>query len=315
MFEPGTVWYDTDGHPIQAHGGGILYEKGTFYWFGENKDGLMINNRMDVIGISCYSSQDLYSWKNEGVVLPAVHDDEEHDLHFTKIVERPKVIYNMSTNTYTMWMHIDSADYSYARTGVAVSDTPTGPYRYLGSIEPCGTDSRDMTLYKDDDEVAYVIFSSEYNRNITIARLSADYLSTTEVYVKILQQPHRNEGREAPALFKHNNTYFLITSGCTGWLSNAASYATAPSPLGPWTTRGNPCVGIDAEKTFYAQSTFVLPIPNQKDIFIFMADRWNSIHLSDSRYVWLPLYVNDETLTIQWHDSWDISNSTASLRR
>ena len=316
MFTPGTVWYDTDGYPIQAHGGGIFYEQGTFYWFGENKDGPTIDNhRVDVIGISCYSSQDLYSWRNEGIVLPAVHDDEKHDLHPTKIVERPKVIYNASTNTYVMWMHIDHADYSYARAGVAVSDTPAGPYRYLGSIEPCGTDSRDLTLYQDDDGAAYLIFSSEYNRNITIARLSADYLSTTDVFVKTLRHSHRNEGREAPALFKHNSTYYLITSGCTSWLPNAASYATAPSPLGPWTTRGNPCIGEDAEKTFYAQSTFVLPIPNQKDMFIFMADHWNNIHLSDSRYVWLPLYINGDTLTVEWHDAWNISNVAASLQR
>ncbi|KAK3284272.1 hypothetical protein CYMTET_8073 [Cymbomonas tetramitiformis] len=41
-FHPGEEWLDTDGEPIQAHGGGILYvpETKTFYWYGENKNGM-----------------------------------------------------------------------------------------------------------------------------------------------------------------------------------------------------------------------------------------------------------------------------------
>ena len=34
-FEPGKVWNDTEGNPINAHGGGILYHEGTYYWYGE----------------------------------------------------------------------------------------------------------------------------------------------------------------------------------------------------------------------------------------------------------------------------------------
>lgn len=32
---PGEVWKDTDGNPINAHGGGLLYHDGTYYWYGE----------------------------------------------------------------------------------------------------------------------------------------------------------------------------------------------------------------------------------------------------------------------------------------
>ena len=45
----------------------------------------------------CYSSKDLLNWKFEGIVLPAVKDDEKHDLHPSKVLERPKVIYNEKT--------------------------------------------------------------------------------------------------------------------------------------------------------------------------------------------------------------------------
>lgn len=36
-FRPGEVWLDTEGKPIQAHGGGILFHAGVFYWYGEDK--------------------------------------------------------------------------------------------------------------------------------------------------------------------------------------------------------------------------------------------------------------------------------------
>ena len=34
---PGELWLDTKGERIQAHGGAVYYENGTYYWYGENK--------------------------------------------------------------------------------------------------------------------------------------------------------------------------------------------------------------------------------------------------------------------------------------
>ncbi|GCE10523.1 glycoside hydrolase family 43 protein [Tengunoibacter tsumagoiensis] len=307
MFFPGEIWRDTAGQPIQAHGGGVLYAEGTYYWFGENKDKDTIYGRVDVVGVSCYSSQDLYHWQNEGVVLPAVLDDPKHDLYPRNVAERPKVIYNAHTKTYVMWLHVDSPDYLYARTGIAVSERPNGPYRYVGSIRPAGADSRDMTLFQDDDGSAYVISSSEMNRNLTIARLTPDYLQTTDQFIKALGKPDAHQGREAPAVFKHQGRYYLISSGCTGWDPNIAEWAVADTMLGEWKTMGDPCTGKDAEITYHAQSTFVLPVTGRPNAYIFMADRWNRHDLRDSRYVWLPLTFVDGAPQITWHDSWDLS--------
>ena len=102
---PGEVWKDTDGNPINAHGGGLLYHDGTYYWYGEYKKGKTILPdwatwecyRTDVTGVGCYSSKDLLNWKFEGIVLPAVKEDPNHDLHPSKVLERPKVIYNKKT--------------------------------------------------------------------------------------------------------------------------------------------------------------------------------------------------------------------------
>ena len=38
-FIPGEVWKDTDGNPINAHGGGLLYHNGTYYWLGHHGPG------------------------------------------------------------------------------------------------------------------------------------------------------------------------------------------------------------------------------------------------------------------------------------
>jgi hypothetical protein len=154
MFEPGAIWNDTDGKPIQAHGGGVLFDNGVYYWFGENKDNFTIIKegfyaRVDAIGVSCYSSRDLYHWRNEGLVLPATTNDLTHDLHTSKVIERPKVLKDRTTGRYVMYMHIDTADYTYARIGVAVADRPIGPFTYIGSFQPIGADSRDMTAFQD----------------------------------------------------------------------------------------------------------------------------------------------------------------------
>lgn len=289
----GDVWRDTNGNPIHAHGGGILHHKGIYYWYGEYKKGptrLVPGQdwecyRVQAGGVACYQSADLQRWTFSGVVLPPNTTNPAHDLHTSKVMERPKVIYNAHTCQFVLWLHVDSEDYSYARTGVAVSDKPTGPFRYLGSLRPNNQMSRDMTLFVDDDGRAYHIGASENNQTMLISQLSPDYLRPAGVYKRVLVGQHR----EAPALFSHKGRYYLITSGCTGWTPNPAAWAEADSVLGNWTQRDNPCTGNGADSTFGTQPTFVLPLSGKPGQFLFMADRWNKTDLENSRYAWLPL--------------------------
>ena len=307
---PGEVWKDTDGNPINAHGGGLLYHEGTYYWYGEYKKGETILPewatwecyRTDVTGVSCYSSKDLLNWKFEGIVLPAVKDDEKHDLHPSKVLERPKVIYNEKTKKFVMWAHVESADYSKACAGVAVSDSPTGTFTYVGSFRPNGAMSRDQTVFIDDNGKAYQFYSSENNATLYISELTDDYLKPTGRYTRNFVK----QSREAPAVFKYNGKYYMLSSGCTGWDPNVAELAVADSIMGQWSTIGNPCTGPDADKTFYAQSTYVQQIYGKGNAYIAMFDRWKKKDLEDSRYVWLPLeFGKDGTITIPWRDSWD----------
>jgi hypothetical protein len=309
-FKPGEVWNDIGGNPINAHSAGILFHEGTYYWFGEYKIGetWLVPNldwecyRVKAGGVSCYSSGNLKDWKFEGIALAPNATDSLHDLHTSKVMERPKVIYNETTRKFVMWLHVDSEDYTYSRAGVAVSDKPAGPYSFVGSMRPNGHMSRDMTLFKDDDGKAYHIFSSENNATMHISLLTGDYLQPSGIEKRIFI----DKSREAPAMFKRKGKYYLITSGCTGWSPNPSMLASADSILGEWTEMYNPCKGPNSDSTFIAQSTFVLPVPGKIDSFIFMADRWNKTNLEDSRYVWLPLTFRNDSAVIEWKDTWGL---------
>lgn len=313
---PRAVWNDTDGNPINAHGGGMLFHKGTYYWFGEIKSGetwLVPGQswecyRTNAGGISCYSSKNLNDWKYEGIALPPNTTDSTHDIHTSKVLERPKVVYNDQTKKFVMWLHVDSEDYSYARAGVATADNPEGPYTFIGSMRPNGQMSRDMTLFKDVDGKAYHIFSSEMNATMHVSLLTDDYLKPTGKVNRIFI----GKSREAPAIFKQKGKYYLITSGCTGWEPNQAMLASADSIMGGWTELYNPCIGPDSDKSFFAQSTFVLPLEAKPDHFIFMADRWNKTNLKDSRYVWLPMVFRNDSAAIEWKDSWSLKYKSLS---
>jgi hypothetical protein len=137
QFTPGEIWKDNTGTHINAHGGGILFYKGVYYWYGEHKVGGELGNTAQV-GVGCYSSPDLYNWKNEGIALKVNETDPSNDIAKGCILERPKVIYNARTRKFVMWFHLELKDKGYdaARSGVAVSDSPTGPFTYVKSFRP-----------------------------------------------------------------------------------------------------------------------------------------------------------------------------------
>ena len=219
----GTIWQDVDGNDIQAHGGCIIKHKDTWYWYGENKgkDNVTGKNRVDVIGVSCYSAKDLVNWKYEGLALVADKKDESSPIHTSKVVERPKVLYNEKTGKFVMWMHCDSVDYVFGGIGIAVSEYPTGPFEFKRAMQPNRQDSRDMTLFKDVDGKAYLVHSKDWNKTMNIARLTDDYEDLDGFYVSVMQ----DQEREAPALCIHNGMYYMVTSGCTGWQPNSALYS------------------------------------------------------------------------------------------
>lgn len=296
----GEIWQDINGKDIQAHGGCVLRYKGIWYWYGENKgaENCPGQERVDVIGISCYSSPDLKNWKYEGLAL-AAEEEKSSPLHPSKVVERPKVLFHERTGKFVMWMHLDTADYSFSATGVAVADRPEGPFSLEKVIHPNRQDSRDMTVFQDEDGCAYLVHSKDWNKTLNIARLTEDYRDVDGTYVSVLA----DQEREAPALCKHDGMYYMVTSGCTSWDPNAALYACCSQILGHWKLIDNPCVGENSRRTFGGQSTFLFRAGQQDYL---MLDHWQPANLQKSGYSILPVsFGPDGTMTIPWTEEWN----------
>ena len=135
-FRPGQFWPDTHGVHINAHGGGVLFHAGVYYWFGEHKIAGEAGNAAHV-GVHVYSSTDLYNWRDEGIAL-AVSDDPSSPITRGCILERPKVIFNPLTQKFVMWFHLEPKDAGYcgSLSGVAVADNVTGPFRFVNAFRP-----------------------------------------------------------------------------------------------------------------------------------------------------------------------------------
>ncbi|MCR5770396.1 MAG: family 43 glycosylhydrolase [Butyrivibrio sp.] len=284
----GDIWKDTCGNTIHAHGGHILFFQGVYYWYGENRTG----NRY----VSVYSSTDLMNWDFRNDVLTTESKTEKYRVKTdtslvtddgSKInIERPKVIYNEKTKKFVMWMHVENGrDYSLAACAVAVSDTPCGQFTYLGSFNPFGYMSRDCTLFVDDDKTAYFISASRENADLHMYRLTDDYLNVDSLVNNLWQ----GEYREAPAVVKHNDKYYMFSSYCTGWAPNQCKYAVADKMDGRWSV----LTEIGDETTYRTQPAFFLTVEDSGNIYYF-SDRWNGKDYNDSRYVVLPLEFDDE---------------------
>ncbi len=113
-----------------------MFHKEVYYCFGESYRNKTEPSQLQTGG-HCYSSTDLYNWKDEGVVLARVKEPKS-DITQGSIIERPKLIYNPKTENFVMWFHLElrGQGYNSARCGVAVADRPTGPYIYLRSERP-----------------------------------------------------------------------------------------------------------------------------------------------------------------------------------
>ncbi|KAG8751488.1 hypothetical protein FRC12_012426 [Ceratobasidium sp. 428] len=277
---PGATWTasGTNQH-IQAHGGGIIKEGSTYYLIGENK-----LNGSAFQSVNCYSSTNLVEWKYVGALLTL---QGSGDLGPSRVVERPKVIYNSSTKQYVMYMHIDSSNYGEAKVGVATGSSVCGTYSYRGSFQPLGFQSRDMGLYKDTDGQAYLLTEDRAN-GLRIDKLSADYLSVVSNVYTWAQK------YEAPAVIKSSSgVYFMFASQLTGWDTNDNMYSTSTSLSGPWSAWKT--FAPAGTRTYDSQTTFVLPIGNS---FMYMGDRWFSNNLMRSSYIWLPLSISGTTASI-----------------
>lgn len=317
-----TPWLDEEYNVINAHGGGILPFDGGYYWYGEHKtEGW--EGRLAFLGVHAYYSADLIHWHDLGIVLK-VTDDSGSPICRGCRIERPKVLHCPATGKFVMYFHSTDADHTLARRGLAVADTPEGPFRFLGAERAnagkwpanapvCDASGippeTEFSNGRDDKTRRYPI----YARDVAGGQMCRDmnlFVDEDGTAYHIYSSEHNStlhvarltpdfldwDGcwyrilpygwNEGAALFKRNGWYFLLMSGCTGWNPNAARGAAAQNLAGPWLEFGNPARGDGAEMTFGTQSSAVFSIG---DRYFAMLDCWNPKNFIDSRYLWLEL--------------------------
>jgi len=297
-IKSGTVWYDTAGHELHAHGGGFWFDQASskYYWIGttQKQGGAWLSE-----GINCYSSVDLGNWTFEGRIFDNTSIKGEGSGPFR--IERPKVLFNKKTNKFVMWFHLDSSGFGLRKVGVAVSSTIAGTYQWVSGFLPDGQASYDMTLYQEDDGSAYLC-RSVGNQYAGISQLTDDYLNTKGI-------TSRGPDIEGQAIWKMNGRYYLLGSHLTSWAANQAVLSISDGAQlngATWTILP---VITTSSTTWESQSTYVLPYmhPDGKMLYIFMGDRWAYPDVGKASYVWLPFVIKSATeISLPWEASWVI---------
>ena len=118
-----------------------------------------------------------------------------------------------------MWLHWEGQNYATAEAGVF-----TQPHhrRQLHAAQPLPPGEQHVPrrhAVENDYGKAYFISAANENADPTLYELADDYLSIRRDVLKLWTTK-----REAPAMFKQNGRYFIITSAATGWDPNQAQY-------------------------------------------------------------------------------------------
>jgi beta-xylosidase len=121
--------------------------------------------------------------------------------------------------------------------GVATS--PNGTHFTIHSLNTTGkyplVDGN--ALFVDDDGTAYVIYSSiEENHQISIERLTPDYLQSTYENYGFFPDTYV----EGATLFKRNGIYYALYGSCCCFCRGGSGVVvfSAASITGPWTRQG-----------------------------------------------------------------------------
>lgn len=271
-IHPGEVWFDTTGKRIQAHGGAVFYEEGTYYWYGENKEKTTGKNDIWTWGIKVYSSEDLYNWKDLGFLIPPVTDDPGSVLYPSRCVDRPHIVKCEKTGKYVCWIKLSGTDSSFV---VLDADRFLGPYEIRREkYQPLGQEIGDFDIAVDRNSGRAYLFVECNHSSIQCMELSDDYMSVTGLVSRQYEGRHAPFCREGVAVFEKNGKKYMLTSGMSGYVPNKSDAAAADRWENVFESIGNPHVNDDSNASFNSQISYVFRVCGKKDLYIAMADRW-----------------------------------------
>ena len=229
------TWCTSDPAPMVHNGTMYVYtghdEDGAdFFWMQEWR---------------VYSTQDMVNWQDHGSPLALESFSWADDRAWaSQTIERDGKFY---------WYICAHSKLSGGMAiGVAVADSPTGPFKdALGKplFENGSWDHIDPTVMIDDDGQAWLMWGNpqvyylKLNRDMISYEGELGKLPMTEEAFGGPMMKEREKGKkykdsyvEGPWLTKRNGTYQLLYAA--GGVPEHISYSTAPSPLGPWKYAG-----------------------------------------------------------------------------
>lgn len=294
----GNLWLTAQGDTVQAHAPGFLKIKDTWYMVGEDR------GREWRPDVNLYSSKDLQNWTFEKKIIE--NGVTSPELGTRRMIERAKLLYNKKTKRYVVWCHWESSNYGASEAACFSSPNINGPYRMEWSGRPLGIKSRDCNIFVDTDGTAYFISTTEENQHLGLFRLSDDYLSIVE-HTQLFPW----QRREAPAIVRLGNKYFMFSSACTGWAPNQCKLSWSYDLKSGWSQLEN----IGDNKAFRTQPAAILEIKGSKSTtHLYVGDRWKDPTLSQSKTIILPITFTDTSCHFQYRDSFEINFKTGEWR-
>lgn len=200
-----------------------------------------------------YSSSDLKEWKNEGVVLDAKSDQiswANGNLWAPAAVE---VKQKNGSYKYYLYFSARPNDNGRKQMGVAVSDSPTGPFVDLGqpllakNHPGCKGQLIDVDVFIDPvSKKPYLYWGNSFMAG---AELEPSMTKIKDETVTVMTPKGGSlkdyAYREAPYVFYRNGLYYFMWSvDDTGAANYHVAYGTSKSPLGPIEVAKDPIVLI-----------------------------------------------------------------------
>ncbi len=210
----------------------VMFHQDKYYAYGTR-----------VNGFEVYISDDLKHWKRGDKLALSPQNSWGNRWYWA-----PEVYYVKSKGKFYMFYSVDE------HICVATSNNPEGPFVQEKKEPVWDEKSIDTSLFIDDDRKAYLYFVRFTGGNVIwVAEMNADLQSIKKETLRECIQAEAGWERkqdkvaEGPSLLKKNGVYYLIYSANHFKSKDyAVGYATATSPLGPWTKySGNPILRRD----------------------------------------------------------------------
>ena len=209
--------YTTDPAPMVHDGRLYVYtghdeDKADFFWMQEWR---------------VYSTDDMVNWTDHGSPLAIESFEWADDRAWAaQCVERQGKFY--------WYVCLHSKLTGAMAIGVAVGDSPVGPFRDAIGKPLCdgSWDYIDPTVYIDEDGSSYIYWGGM--GNLFGCKLKDNMIELDEGRIQVTNLKNYEE---APWLFKKDGLYYLAYSTSNGYRKGPIRYATSASPLGPWQDR------------------------------------------------------------------------------